>query len=153
MDYGSERVWVYDLSDNEYVSDGELEEGMWLSEDSDDEAVTATPKPPSGAAGGPLAEDLEGSKTKYLPPEDTDDEEEEEEEPQAAGGKEEEKSSDAKKKYDYVDLELPKGGDVVKGKKEKPRGDYVKLKPHTSAPLPPRVNFSPASGGLAMLCM
>ena len=32
MDYGSSHVWLYDDSDEEYISDSELKEGMWLSE-------------------------------------------------------------------------------------------------------------------------
>ncbi len=30
MDYGSEQVYVYSDSEEEYVSEAELEEGMWL---------------------------------------------------------------------------------------------------------------------------
>ena len=32
MDYGSSHVWVYDFSDEEYFSETELQEGMWLSD-------------------------------------------------------------------------------------------------------------------------
>ncbi len=31
MDHGSTYVWLYDSSDEEVVSDSELQEGMWLS--------------------------------------------------------------------------------------------------------------------------
>ena len=30
MDYGSTHVWLYDDSDEEFISDSELQEGMWL---------------------------------------------------------------------------------------------------------------------------
>lgn len=30
MDYGSTHVWLYDDSDEEFISDTELQEGMWL---------------------------------------------------------------------------------------------------------------------------
>ena len=32
MDYGSSHVWVYENSDEEYFSETELNEGMWLSD-------------------------------------------------------------------------------------------------------------------------
>ena len=31
MEHGSSYVWMYDSSDEEYFSDTELNEGMWLS--------------------------------------------------------------------------------------------------------------------------
>lgn len=30
MEWGSSYVWMYEHSDEEYVSDSELQEGMWL---------------------------------------------------------------------------------------------------------------------------
>ena len=35
MDYGSSHVWMYDDSDEEYFSETELQEGMWLSASDD----------------------------------------------------------------------------------------------------------------------
>lgn len=37
MDWGSQYVLEYDVSSDEYISDGELEEGMWLSDNSDED--------------------------------------------------------------------------------------------------------------------
>ena len=37
MNWGSQYVLEYDASSDEYISDGELEEGMWLSADEDDD--------------------------------------------------------------------------------------------------------------------
>ena len=30
MEHGSTHVWMYDCSDEEFISDSELQEGMWL---------------------------------------------------------------------------------------------------------------------------
>ena len=119
------------------------------SDSSDDEAedtVTSTPKLPPAGAAGPPADDLEGSKTKYLPPEEDSDDSDE---PQAAGGKE------AGKTYAYADLDLVKGGDGVRSKEEEPGGDYVTLKPQPPAPAPspPAFKVPPSAGMMMLVCM
>lgn len=108
-------------------------------------------KSPANAAiaMGPQDQDLEGSKTKYLPPERESDEEQE---PQAAaGGKGPGPINDGK--GEYVDLELPKGGEATRSKKDKSPVEYVKVKPNLSAPLPPpppAVRVFPATGIVAL---
>ena len=47
MDWGSQYVLEYDASSDEYISEGELEEGMWLSGDEDDEQASSYLRPVS----------------------------------------------------------------------------------------------------------
>lgn len=51
MDWGSQYVLEYDASSDEYISDGELEEGMWLSADEDDDLMLP---PPAAAVPEPV---------------------------------------------------------------------------------------------------
>lgn len=110
---------------------------LTLCSDSDDEGedtATSLPKLKAAAAVGPPAQDLGGSKTKYLPPEGDSDDSDDEQEPQA-GGKGAGLSRD--RKGEYADLDLPKGAEMVKSKEDKPTVDYIKVKPHPPAPPPP----------------
>lgn len=68
MNHGSTHVWMYDCSDDEFVSETELQEGMWLSDSEEEPTVLLVPRlqPASVRSGDATQQQLEGSTTKYL---------------------------------------------------------------------------------------
>ena len=110
-------------------------------DDDDDDKATRTP----GAAKvskRKKREDLEGSKTKYLPPEDSSDSSDEaEDEPTLKSGR----GSGDKGAGNYVDLDLPTGDGVVKSKQREAPVVYAEI---PTVPPPPPVKVTPATGGL-----